>query len=161
DLVAAIGRRRSRNGSWKSNNGWTAFGVLALKGTGGSGVRRSARWLAKQHNRDGGFGFRPGATSDVDDTGGVLEALAAGGLGGSKTTRRAVAFLRAAQNRDGGFGQLRGGSSNAQSTAWAVQGLVAAGRKPSAFKRHGHSPLSYLRSLQRGDGSIRYSRVSE
>ena len=160
DLVAAIERRRSKNGSWKSNNGWTAFGVLALKATGAPGVKRSARWLAKQHNRDGGFGFRPGATSDVDDTGGVLQALAAGGLRKSKVARRAVAFLRAAQNGDGGFGQLRGGSSNAQSTSWAVQGLVAVGRKPAGFKRHGHTPLSYLRSLQQKGGSVRYSRAS-
>jgi hypothetical protein len=160
DLVAAIERRRSKNGSWKSNNGWTAFGILALKATGGSGFKRSARWLAKRHNGDGGFGFRPGATSDVDDTGGALQALAAGGLRKSKVARRAVAFIKAAQNGDGGFGQLRGGSSNAQSTSWAVQGLVAVGRKPSGFKRHGHTPLSYLRSLQQKDGSIRYSRGS-
>jgi energy-coupling factor transport system substrate-specific component len=160
DLVAAIERRRSRNGSWKTNNGWTAFGVLALKATGGSGVGRSARWLARQQNGDGGFGFRPQAVSDVDDTGAVLQGLAAGGLRGSKVARRAVAFLRTAQNTDGGFAQMRGGSSNAQSTSWAVQGLVAAGRSPGAFKRHGRSPLSYLRSLQMRDGSIRYSRVS-
>jgi energy-coupling factor transport system substrate-specific component len=160
DLVATIERRRSKNGSWKTNNGWTAFGILALKAAGGSGVTHSARWLAKQHNRDGGFGFRPGATSDVDDTGGVLQALAAAGLRKSKVVDRAVKFLRAAQNGDGGFGQLRGGSSNAQSTSWAVQGIVAAGRKPSGFKRRGHTPLSYLRSLQQKDGSIRYSRAS-
>jgi energy-coupling factor transport system substrate-specific component len=160
DLVKTIERRRSKNGSWKSNNGWTAFGILALKATGGSGVKHSAHWLAGRRNRDGGFGFRPGAASDVDDTGAVLQALAAAGMRNSKAARRAVDFLRAAQNRDGGFGQLRGGSSNAQSTSWAVQGLVAAGRKPSGFKRRGHSPLSYLRSLQRGDGSVRYSRTS-
>jgi hypothetical protein len=160
DLVAAIERQRSRNGSWKSNNGWTAFGVLALKASGGSGLGRSARWLAGQQNSDGGFGFRPHAISDVDDTGAVLQGLAAGGLRGSKPVRRAVAFLRGAQNVDGGFAQMRGGSSNAQSTSWAVQGLVAAGRNPGSFRRAGRSPLSYLRSLQGGDGSIRYSRVS-
>jgi Prenyltransferase and squalene oxidase repeat len=160
DLVKTIERRRSKNGSWKSNNGWTAFGILALKATGGSGVKRSARWLAKQHNRDGGFGFRPRATSDVDDTGAVLQALAAAGMGKSKTAGRATAFLKAAQNRDGGFGQLRGGSSNAQSTSWAVQGLVAAHRSPAGYKRRGHTPLSYIRSLQQNDGSIRYSRTS-
>jgi energy-coupling factor transport system substrate-specific component len=160
DLVAAIERRRSKNGSWKTNNGWTAFGVLALKATGGSGIKHSARWLAGQHNRDGGFGFRPGATSDVDDTGGVLQALGAAGMRKSTVATRAVKFLRAAQNGDGGFGQMRGGSSNAQSTSWAVQGIVAAGRKPSGFKRRGHTPLSYLRSLQQKDGSIRYSHAS-
>ena len=160
DLVKTIERRRSKNGSWKSNNGWTAFGILALKATGGSGVKRSARWLAKQHNRDGGFGFRPGATSDVDDTGAVLQALAAAGMRKSNAAGRAVAFLKAAQNRDGGFGQFRGGNSNAQSTSWAVQGLVAVRRRPANFKRRGHSPLSYLRSLQQNNGSVRYSRTS-
>ncbi|MEA2410896.1 MAG: energy-coupling factor transport system substrate-specific component, partial [Thermoleophilaceae bacterium] len=145
---------------WKGNNGWTAFGVLALKATGGSGVGRSAHWLARQQNRDGGFGFRPAAVSDVDDTGAALQALAAGGLRGSKQARRAVAFLRAAQNGDGGFAQMRGGSSNAQSTSWAVQGIVATRRTPDSFKRSGRSPLRYLRSLQASDGSVRYSRAS-
>src|SRR4051794_17361314 len=160
NLVKTVERRRSKNGSWKSNNGWTAFGILALKATGGSGVKRSSRWLAKQHNRDGGFGFRPRATSDVDDTGAVLQALAAAGMRGSRTARRAVAFLKAAQNRDGGFGQLRGAGSNAQSTSWAVQGLVAVGRNPGGFRRRGRTPLSYIRSLQQNDGSVRYSRTS-
>jgi uncharacterized membrane protein len=160
DLVAAIERRRSANGSWKSNNGWTAFGVLALKATAGSGVGRSARWLAKQQNGDGGFGFRPEALSDVDDTGAVLQGLGAGGLRGSKAVRRAVKFLRRVQNSDGGFGQRRGQSSNAQSTSWAVQGLVAARVDLGSLRRHGHTPLSYLRSLQAGDGSIRYARTS-
>jgi energy-coupling factor transport system substrate-specific component len=160
DLVTAIERRRSRNGSWRGNNGWTAFGVLALKATGGSGVARSARWLARQQNGDGGFGFRPNAVSDVDDTGAALQAFAAGGLGRSKAARRAIAFLQAVQNRDGGFSLLRGQSSNAQSTSWAVQGIVAVGRKPAGFKKRGRTPLAYLRSLQAGDGSVRYSRSS-
>jgi energy-coupling factor transport system substrate-specific component len=160
DLVAAIERRRSRNGSWKGNNGWTAFGVLALKATGGSGVARSARWLARQQNGDGGFGFRPNAVSDVDDTGAALQAFAAGGLRGSKAARRAIAFLRAAQNSDAGFSLLRGQSSNAQSTSWAIQGIVAVGRNPARFKKRGRSPLTYLRTLQAADGSFRYSRAS-
>ena len=101
DLVAAIERRRSKNGSWKSNNGWTAFGILALKAAGGSGIKHSARWLAKRHNRDGGFGFRPGATSDVDDTGGVLQALAAAGMRRSKVARRSSARRRTATAASG------------------------------------------------------------
>jgi energy-coupling factor transport system substrate-specific component len=160
DLVAAIERRRASNGSWKGNNGWTAFGVLALKATGGSGVKGSARWLARHANSDGGYGFRPGAGSDVDDTGGVLQALAAGRLRGSKASRRAIAFLRGAQNRDGGFSLLPGQTSNVQSTSWAVQGIVAAGRSPAGFKRRGHTPLTFLRSMQAADGSFRYSRQS-
>jgi energy-coupling factor transport system substrate-specific component len=160
DLVAEIQRRRSRNGSWSGNNTWTAFAVLALKAEGAPGTATPARWLVRQQNRDGGFGFRPGAVSDVDDTGAVLQGLAAGGLRGSRAVRRAVAFLARVENADGGFGQMRGEASNAQSTAWAVQGLVAAGRGPGSVSRHGRTPLSYLRSLQAGDGSIRYSRTS-
>jgi energy-coupling factor transport system substrate-specific component len=161
DLVAAIERRRSRNGSWKGNNGWTAFGVLALDATGGSGVKRSARWLARQQNGDGGFGFRPHAASDVDDTGAALQAFAAAGLRGSRAAKRALRFLRVVQNGDGGFGLLRGQSSNAQSTSWAVQGMVAMGRRQSGFsKKRGRTPLRYLRSLQAADGSVRYSRTS-
>src|SRR4051794_423171 len=55
DLVAALVKRRSRNGAWKKNTTWTSFGILALKAAGGAGVSRSAGWLARQPNRDGGF----------------------------------------------------------------------------------------------------------
>jgi energy-coupling factor transport system substrate-specific component len=160
DLVAELRRKRSSNGSWSSNNGWTAFGALALKATGSPGVRGSARWLVRHQNRDGGFGFRPKAVSDVDDTGAVLQALAAGGLRGSKSMRRAIRYLKRVQNPDGGFAQMRRQASNAQSTSWAVQGLVAAGRNPARFRRSGRNPLGYLKGLQAGDGSIRYSRSS-
>jgi energy-coupling factor transport system substrate-specific component len=160
NLVRALERRRSHNGSWKQNTTWTSFGVLALKATGGSGVKHSARWLARQHNRDGGFGFRPHATSTIDDTGAALEALGAAGMRGTKVAGRAVRWLKRSQNRDGGFGQMRGQTSNSQSTAWAVQGLVGVGRNPAKVRRRGHSPLGYLRSLQLGDGSIPYSRMS-
>ncbi|MEJ7714216.1 MAG: prenyltransferase/squalene oxidase repeat-containing protein [Thermoleophilaceae bacterium] len=69
----------------------------------------------------------PSASSDVDDTGAALQALAAAGRRGSGPVKDGVAFLRSLQNADGGWGQSRGRTSNAQSTAWAVQGLVAAG----------------------------------
>jgi hypothetical protein len=156
DLVAELLRRRSGNGAWKNNVTWTSFGILALRAAG-AGAGRSAGWLARQQNGDGGFGFSPNAASSIDDTSAALEALGAAGRGGSKVVRRGVRFLRRVQNRDGGFGLLRGQASNSQSTAWAVQGLVGAGRKPSTLRR---SPLRYLRSLQSSDGSIRYSRTS-
>jgi energy-coupling factor transport system substrate-specific component len=160
DLIAEIKRRRSRSGAWSSNNGWTAFGVLALRAAHQTGTRASVRWLARHQNRDGGWGFRPRAASDVDDTGAVLQALAAGGMRGSRAMRRGIRYLARAQNSDGGFAQMRGQGSNAQSTSWAVQGLVAAGRNPAAFRRGGRNPLGYLRALQARDGSVRYSRSS-
>ena len=154
DLVADLLRRRSGNGSWSGNNTWTSFGILALRASGGVSVSRSATWLARKQNRDGGFGFQPRAASTADDTGAALQALGAAGRSNSKVARRAVSYLRKSQHSDGGFGQMRTQTSNSQSTAWAVQGLVAAGRSP------GKKALAYLRSLQSSDGSIRYSKLS-
>ncbi len=43
-------------------------------------VRAAGRWLARQQNADGGFGFAArGAGSDVDDTAAALQALVAAG----------------------------------------------------------------------------------
>jgi len=160
DLVAElIGHRRS-NGSFEGSVNWTSFGILALRAAGGAPLQQSATWLRKQQNHDGGWGPAPHASSDVDDTGAVLEALAAAGVRSGHRVGHALHFLTSAQNRDGGFGQYRGYDSNTQSTAWAVQGLVAIGRDPSGVRRHGHDPLGYIVSLQRKDGSVRYARSS-
>jgi len=162
DLVKQLSRAQKPDGSWEDLVDRTAFGVLALRAGGSSsGTRKAVLWLEHQQNRDGGFGFGPkGGSSDVDDTGSVLQALAATGKGGSKAVKPAVSFLRHAQNPDGGFGQRKGDPSNAQSSAWAVQGLVAAGRNPDSLKRNGHTPTSYLVSLQTANGMVRYSRTS-
>jgi energy-coupling factor transport system substrate-specific component len=164
NLVAELRSKQRGNGSFAGNNAWTAFGILALRSagvsTGSSPVQRARAWLARQQGRDGGFGVAPGAASDTDNTGSVLQALGAGGLRSGKRVDRALAFLRASQNRDGGFGQLRGYDSNTQSTAWAVQGVLGAGRSPGMLKRNGRTALGYIRSLQGSDGHIAYSRSS-
>ena len=159
DLIAELQRRRKPNGSYATIN-WTAFGVMALRASGVNGTGQSVAYLLKEQNDDGGWGFAPSAGSDSDNTGAVLQALAAGGKRGSAAVRRGVAYLKRTQHSDGGWGQVRSQPSNAQSTSWAVQGLVAARRNPARFKRRGRSPLTFLKSLQRGDGSIRYSRRS-
>jgi energy-coupling factor transport system substrate-specific component len=162
DFVADLLSRRDGDGSFDRNIAYTAFGIFALRAAGaGSGAVRSAgRWLLRAQNRDGGFGFAPDAASDVDDTGAALQALAAAGRGRGAGARAAIGYLRRAQNPDGGFGQMDGRSSNAQSTAWAVQGLVAVGRNPERLRRGSRTPLGYIRSLQAGNGSVRYSRTS-
>jgi energy-coupling factor transport system substrate-specific component len=164
NLVAELKSKQRSNGSWASNNAWTAFGILALRGagesTGSSSVKRARTWLARQQAKDGGFGVAPGAASDTDNTGSVLQALGAGGLKSGKRIDRALAFLRGSQNRDGGFGQLRGYDSNTQSTAWAVQGVLGVGRSAGTLKRSGKTALAYIRSLQASDGRIAYSRRS-
>jgi hypothetical protein len=89
-----------------------------------------------------------------------MQALGASGLRSGKRIDRAVAFLKRSQNRDGGFGQLRGYDSNTQSTAWAAQGMQGVGRSAGALKRGGRTALGYIRSLQRANGQIAYSRRS-
>jgi energy-coupling factor transport system substrate-specific component len=166
DLVRRLLARRRADGSFGGYVNLTAFAVLALRAAGrpagDRAVRGAVRWVARQQNRDGGFGFsRRGAPSGVDDTAGALQALVAGGRRATRTVRRAAAFLAARQNADGGLPLQPGGASNAQSTAWAVQGLLAAGREPERVRRRGsRSPLGYLRTLVAGDGSVRYSRTS-
>ena len=163
DLVTQLQRQRKADGSWEDLVDHTAFAVLALRAAGVStaSVRSAALWLERQQNSDGGFGFGArGGSSDVDDTGSVLQALSAAGRRGSKAVRAAISYLRRAQNADGGFGQQKGQGSNAQSTAWAVQGLLAVGRNPDRMRKSGRTPPHYLASLQTGSGSIRYSRTS-
>jgi prenyltransferase/squalene oxidase-like repeat protein len=164
DLVARLLRKRRRDGSWQGLVNRTAFGVLALRAArvGSAQVRAAARWLGREANRDGGFAFSGrGATSGIDDTAGVVQALVAAGHRGGRTVGHAVAFLVAHQNPDGGFPLQPRGPSNAQSTAWAIQALVAAGRDPDRVRTKGsRTPLQYLYSLTVGDGSVRYSRTS-
>jgi hypothetical protein len=159
DLIADLQSKRRSDGSYGTVN-WTAFAILSLRASGVGISGRSVSYLAKQQNSDGGYGFSPAAASDADDTGTVLQALAAAGKRRSSTARRAVAYLKRTQHSDGGWGQMPSQPSNAQSTAWAVQGLVAAGRNPASIRRGGRSPIAYLQSLQRSDGSFRYSRSS-
>jgi prenyltransferase beta subunit len=164
DLVARLLHDRRRNSSWQGLVNRTAFAVLALRAAhaGDREVHAAARWIAGQHNRDGGFNFAgSGAPSGIDDTAAAVQALVAAGHGRGGAVGRAVRFILAHQDPDGGFALQPGAPSNAQSTAWAIQALVAAGRNPDRVRRHGsRSPVAYLRSLTAGDGSVRYSRTS-
>jgi energy-coupling factor transport system substrate-specific component len=160
DFVARLLGFRRADGSFSGFVSYTAFGILALRAAGEAGTAPSVDWLSRQQNADGGFGLTPEAQSDVDITASALQALAAAGRGRTEATGRAVGYLSRMQNGDGGFGQSVGRSSNAQSTSYAVQGLVAAGRDPGRLRSGGRSPLGYLRSLQRRDGRVAYSRVS-
>ena len=162
NLLAALIAKQKSSGAFDTIN-HTAFGILALRAGGRSTrsreVRAATRWLLRVQNSDGGFGFAKSAASDVDDTGAVLQAIAAGGRRSSPVVGRAVRYLSKAQRPDGGFGQMTASESNAQSTAFAIQGLVAAGRNPRKFRRT-RTPIAYLKSLQVADGSVRYSRTS-
>jgi energy-coupling factor transport system substrate-specific component len=163
NLLAALQRMFSADGSVSDQVNLTAFGVLALRAAGAEVPSVTLRWLERQQDGDGGFSFATGGprvTSDPDDTGAALEALAGvPGAAAARVRARAIGYLRAVQNRDGGFPATPGASSNAQSTAFALQGLIASGVDPAAFRwPGGSSPPAYLRSLIQGNGAIAYAR---
>ena len=141
----------SPSGSFSGRVTSTAFGILALRAAGYTSTRPrsagAAKWIISPAGPRRRLELlrRGGARATADDTGAVLQALAAAVRRHARAVRRGVAWLRRHQRRDGGFAAF--GASNAQSTAYAVQGLVAAGHNPAPFHRHGaRSPLAYLRS---------------
>ena len=161
ELAAALERDVRADGSVSEQTNLTVFMVLALRAAGISPRAASIAWLTRQQDADGGFNFAtaPGS-SDVDDTGAALQALA--GTGHRPARARAVAFIRSQQNADGGFPSQLGGYSNAQSTAFAIEGLIAAGVDPVTLHLHGApSPERYLTALTAPDGHIRYDRASD
>lgn len=160
DLVAALRDRRLRDGSFQGQVNLTAFGILALRAAGSTGLVVSATWLRRMQNADGGWGFRPGASSDPDSTGAVLQALKAAGEGGGAVST-GVGYLRRVQERDGGWALAEQGPSNSQSTAWAVQGLVAAGVNAAPVSEGGRGPFDFLAARRAGDGHYRYSASSD
>jgi energy-coupling factor transport system substrate-specific component len=158
-LVARLQRDIGRNGSVWGQTNLTAFAILAFRAAGIAPHAATTRWLVRQHDRDGGFNYLgAGGSSDIDDTGAVLEAL---GTGAASVSARAVRFIEAHQNRDGGFPSQPGGLSNAQSTAWGVQGLLASGAGDRTARHAVQRALAYLRSLTASDGHVRYSRSSD
>jgi prenyltransferase beta subunit/uncharacterized membrane protein len=165
NLVAEVLKARDSDNSFEHLVNLTAFAIFALRAVGHSqgfpAIRDAAGWIERQQNRDGGFGFGGrGSSSDVDDTGAALQALADAGARNGRSLGAAAGYLIRSQNLDGGFPQQYGGESNAQSTAWAVQGLIAAGRNLNAVRRRSsRSPVGYLESLLAPGGSIRYSRT--
>lgn len=166
NLVAEMMRARGGDGSFAHQVNLTAFAIFALRAVGHSprfhAIQAAARWLERQQNSDGGFGFAArGTSSDVDDSAAALQALTDAGARNARALGASRAFLERSQNLDGGFPQRHGGESNAQSSAWAVQGLIAAGRDPGSVRRRGsRSPIAYLESLLTPSGSVSYSRTS-
>ncbi|MCW2967710.1 MAG: Prenyltransferase/squalene oxidase, partial [Solirubrobacteraceae bacterium] len=82
------------------------------------------------------------------------------GRGRAAAVRQAVGYQRRAQHADGGYALAVGSPTNAQSTAFAALALQAGGAKVDGVRRHGRSPLDYLRALQGADGSFAYARGS-
>ncbi len=147
-----------RGGSLGEDVNATAIAVLALTNRRPREAARSARWLASVQDPGGGFGYRPGIASDIDTTGLATWALARQGL--RRPARRGGDFIRSAQAADGGFPSLPGGASNAQSTGLALVALRVTRVGPRTLSSSGRSPLDFISSLARRNGSIAYSPSS-
>jgi iron complex transport system substrate-binding protein len=147
------------NGQFSDFTYTTIWGILALS-SAEEDVSKSAEWLKKQQNADGGFAWVPGEKSDFDDTAAVIEALiAAGERPDSTVIRDALEYLHAGQNTDGGFRYYGTSPSNAASDAWVIQALVACGQDPrdETWTVNGTNPVDHLLSLQQSDGSFYYT----
>lgn len=158
DLVAKLRSETVQRGDTEQIGPYVnshIWAMIALDAAGEGPSGEQAAWLLDQQNSDGGWGWASGISSDSNDTAAALQALAAAGEGsGSSGVKRAISYLRTMQAKDGGFAYASGYSSDANSTAWVVQGLVAAGQSPDSWKAGGHTPLSYLRSLQTSQGYV-------
>ncbi|HEX4669007.1 MAG TPA: prenyltransferase/squalene oxidase repeat-containing protein [Solirubrobacterales bacterium] len=143
-----------RHGSLGGDVNATATAVLALESRRPRAARRAARWLASVQDPSGGFGFRPRVMPDVDSTGLATWALAREGL--AAAAWRGGAFVRSAQAADGGFPSLPGGVSNSQSTGLALVALRVSGIDPELRSPAAKTPLDFLSSLARANGSIAY-----
>jgi energy-coupling factor transport system substrate-specific component len=158
DLLARLARRRRRNGSYQGWPNATAFAVMALRASDDAGENAgSLAWLRRAQNSDGGWSAVPGASSDPDSTGAVLQALD----GRSRAARRGVRYLRRSQRPSGGWALTVSAPANSQSTAWGIQGLLAAAVPPSSVRSGGRSGLDYLAARRAGDGHYRYSSSSD
>jgi hypothetical protein len=151
-LASRLAGYRQGNGRIGPTINSTVWGILALRAAGRSIPRVTVRWLRNRQASSGGWSWYGGGQPDSNDTAAAIQALRAAGVSRSSATiTRACRFLRRHQNPNGGFELTLGRGSDAPSTAWAIQGLIAAGRKP------GDRAFAYLRRLQRGNGSFKYT----
>jgi uncharacterized membrane protein len=158
DLVANLRAKRDGDGSVDGQVNLTAFYALAMRAAGADpdSLKRSAAWLRRSQNPDGGWGIQPQAPSEADSSGAAVQGLIAAGASGDSAGAGAR-WLRRAQQRGGGWALGSSGVVNSQSTAWAVQGLVAAGSGSDEVD----AAQSYFARLHVSDGHYRYSPASD
>jgi len=115
--------------------------------------------LANQNSTDGGWGYAPGAASDVDMTASAIMALIAADKSPSLTAiTDGLAYIKSTQQDNGGF--LSWGSINSAADSWGIDGIVAAGQDPTdpGWKSgQGNDPVDDLLSFQNPDGSFDYT----
>jgi energy-coupling factor transport system substrate-specific component len=151
-LVRELGSHRHSDGRIGPAVNSTAWGVIALRAAGEPAGRRTVSYLRRAQFANGGWSWHEDASADTDDTAATIQALRAAGVPETATAiQRGLRYLRSMRNADGGYELTPGAGSNVQSTAWAIQAFLAAGDSPGA------QAYSYIRRLQRSDGSFRLS----
>lgn len=139
---------------------WSILGIRALSQSSPS---LAVSYLKDTINSDGGWGWAPGGNSDTNGTSLSIQALvAAGEPVDASPIISGLNYLKSAQNDDGGFpydpNSIYGTDSDTNSTAYVVQAILAADQDPmtGTWIISGTSPISYLLSMQLGDGSFEW-----
>lgn len=138
----------------------TVFGTLAMSAVEAPRalLAKSAEYLRRNQNEDGGWRFAagaPSAHSEVEISGAALAALCTtGATTADPAVARGIAFLESQYDPDAGTFETPFGP-NADTNAWAVDGLKTCEVDTEAAPWTtplGKSPQDYLLSLQRKSG---------
>jgi hypothetical protein len=148
------------------------FGVMALIAAWGDPsstiIQDSLAFILDNQNAiadggDGGWGYAPGADSDVDNTASAIMALIAAGESPTlPAIADGLAYIKSTQMENGGFPFF--GETNSASDSWGIDGIVAAGQEPDDEdwdSGQGNDPVDDLLSLQNPDGSFDLSPTTE
>jgi hypothetical protein len=163
DLVAKVRSFQKGEGNVGDAVNSNAFGILAYKAAGEEIPPGAVQWQKRTQNPDGGWGNSPGAASNPDMTAASIMALKAAGVeNGDQALVSALAYLHAAQNADGGF-SFQSAASDVSATAWCAQAISAVGQDPASgeWSRGGNTPISFLNSMQAGDGRFVWMKGRE
>ena len=163
DAVAALKEKigsDGRGGSYVYTTYWVVFGLVAA----GEDADDQIAWLRKQQHADGGFGSygkEYDEPADPDNTAAAIMAMRAAGVpADDPAVKKAVQYLKDTIEENGGYNYGYYSAPNLASTAWVVQAFCSVGIDPSTVKSSaGNSPVDYLLSLQKEDGSFRYTET--
>jgi hypothetical protein len=131
------------------------FGIIALTSVGFSQkspiISQLKETVISKQQNDGSWG-------DVDTTAIAIMALACAGLKKQSIVfEESILFLKSQQVQSGGFSSW--GTANSASTSWAVSALNSLGLDSTSedWMQNKSTPITYLLSLQRSDGSFNYT----
>ena len=155
NLIAAVtAGLDAATGKYASDDFSQSIAMLGLACTGNTVPASAVTALKGTQLKDGGWGF--GGFSDADTTAIAIQALIAAGTPKTDASvTKAITLLKSTIAPDGGWG-FDPTASNASSTAYAIQALIAAGEDVNIpqYIRPGPSPVSFLLSQQKADGSF-------